>query len=144
MKPPTLQQVEAYVKEKDLHFSPKAFIDHYEAADPPWTYYDRRDKQMPVKNWKQKALNVWEKIALESDKCHPCSYGSWGSCKKPGVYTAGKDRDGHCLYRCIDHKPQSKPLPLPPQIIPIMKKVPQGDNRSKSDKVNELRKGLGL
>jgi hypothetical protein len=111
MKIPTLQEVEAYCREKDLHVNPKTFIDHYEAAEPPWTYYDRKGKQKPVRNWKQKILNVWEDIALSNDKAYPCSHGSWGSCKKPGVYPAGKDRDGHQLWRCIDHKPKPKPLP---------------------------------
>ena len=137
MKPPTLQEVEAYIKEKSLNVDPQFFMDYFEASD----WIDSRGNK--VKIWRLKLL-TWHRMNIERGGSHPCSYGSWGSCKKPGVYTAGKDRDGHCLYRCIDHKPQPKPLPLPPQIIPIMKKVPQGDNRSKSDKVNELRKGLGL
>lgn len=143
-KPPNISEVEEYVREKGLHFSPKAFIDHYEAADPPWTYYDRKEKQKPVRNWKQKAL-LWESIELNSGRPHPCSHGSWRSCKKPGVYPEGRDRDGHQLWRCIDHKPKPKPLPAehPANTIKF-KQVPQADTRSKSDKVNEQRKKLGL
>lgn len=139
MTPPTLQQLEAYIKEKGLHVNPQAFIDHYEAADPPWTYYDRNDKQKPVRNWKQKLL-MWDKIELKYNKPHRCAFSSF--CKKPGIYPAGRDFVGMQEYKCVEHKPKPKPLPLPAGIIPIMKKVPQGDNRSLSDKVREARDKL--
>lgn len=126
MKPPTIQQIEDYVREEEFHFSPVDFFKHYEDADPPWTYYDRQGKQKPVRNWKQKARNVWEKIAL-ADKPHRCSHGAYGSCKKPGVYLIGKDRDGHPLYRCVYHKPVRKPV-LPEELTRnTLKIVPEND-----------------
>lgn len=38
--------------------------------------------------------------------------------------------------------PKPKPEPMPANVVPIMKSVPQGDTRSTSDKVNEQRKIL--
>jgi len=108
MIPPTLQEVETYVKDNGFHFSPIKFIRYYEEAEPPWTY-KKGKKRVPVENWKHKARMVWEEIAIKQP--HRCSHGSWGSCKKPGVYVSGQDRDGHPYYYCIDHKPQPKPLP---------------------------------
>ena len=40
--------------------------------------------------------------------------------------------------------PKAKPEPMPANIVPIMKGVPQGDTRSTSDKANEARKKLGI
>jgi hypothetical protein len=142
MKPPTLQQVEQYIAEKGLHVNPKTFIDHYEAADPPWTYYDRKGNQKPVRNWKQKLLTVWEDIALNNAKAHSCSHGNWGSCNKPGVYYAGKDRDGHSLWRCIGHKPKYKPgisKEMAQEALPNTIKLKEVNV---NDRQNKLRKGL--
>lgn len=137
MKIPTLTQVENYVREKSLNIDPKVFIDHYEAADPPWTYYDRRDKQKPVRNWKQKAL-MWDRMKLERGKVYRCY------CGKPGVYIIGNDAVGFPIRRCIDHKPKPKPC-LPAEMTAnVLKMCPQGDKRSLSDKQREQRKGLGL
>lgn len=38
--------------------------------------------------------------------------------------------------------PRAKPEPLPANVVPIMKGVPQGDRRSTSDKVNKQRQDL--
>ena len=129
--PPTLDEIERYVKDEGLHFCPKDFIKHYEAADPPWTYYDRNGKQKPVRNWKHKALNVWEKIAIKSGHIHKCY------CGRPGVYVAGYDDTGQAYFRCIDHKPQTKPIITKEQADRVFKPVLQADNRSLSDKRNE-------
>lgn len=137
MKPPTLQQVEDYVREKSLNVDPKFFMDYFEAGD----WHDSKGNK--VKSWKQKLL-TWHRMNFDRGGSHKCSHSPWGSCRKPGVYPDGKDRDGHPLYLCIDHKRKPKPLPLPDNIIPIMKKVPQGDKRSLSDKQREQRDKLGI
>ena len=48
--PPTLEEVEAYVKEKGLPIDPQYFFDYFTAGD----WHD--SKGQPVKSWKQKAL----------------------------------------------------------------------------------------
>lgn len=53
--PPTLEEVDAYIKEKGFHFNAKDFIDYYEADD--WHYGKDRQK---VSNWKRCCL-TWEK-----------------------------------------------------------------------------------
>ena len=54
--PPTLDEVEAYIKEKGYHFSAKAFIDYYAADDWHLGYGASRHK---VSNWKQCCV-TWE------------------------------------------------------------------------------------
>lgn len=51
--PPTLEEVQAYVREKGYHFSPKSFLDYYEASG--WHFKNGK----PVKNWKQCCV-TWE------------------------------------------------------------------------------------
>ena len=135
MKPPTLQQVIEYCQEKQLAVDPEWFYNYFEAGD--WI----DSKGSPVKSWKQK-LWTHHRMQLERGGMPKCGYGY---CKKPGVYIIGKDRDGHPYRYCIDHKPQPKPLPAehPAHTIKF-KKVPDGNKQSKSDRVNELREGLGL
>ena len=52
--PPTLEEVEAYVKERSSSVDPKRFFDYYSAGN--W----KDSKGNPVKNWKQKLL-TWER-----------------------------------------------------------------------------------
>lgn len=131
-QPPTIEEVEAYVKEKNLAVDPQWFWDFFEAGD----WIDTRGT--PVRSWKQK-LWTHHRMNLARGGSHKCSAQY---CKKPGIYIAGKDRDGHPYYYCIDHKPKPKPLPLPAEVIPTMKRVPDKDKRSTSDKVNAARKLL--
>ena len=127
--PPTLKEVEQYVKDNGFHFDPLEFIRYYEDADPAWTFYDRDGKQKYMKNWKQKARMVWEKIALSKPKkCY---------CGKPGVYLAGHDDTGQAYFRCVEHKPYIKPAEIAKNVK--FREVPQEDTRSNSDKVNEQR-----
>ena len=128
-KPPTIEELERYVKEMYLTVDPEFFLTFFTEGD----WIDTNGK--PVRNWKLKIL-TWNRMNLERGAPHKCSYGS---CKKPGVYIAGKDRDGHPYHRCIDHKPQPKPLPV--HLVPVMKIVPD-DKRSTSDKVNAARNAL--
>ena len=100
MKPPTLQQVEDYIREQGFHVNPVTFIGYYEDADPPWT--DK--KGHPVKNWKQKIRMVWEPIALKGRARVKC----W--CGKSGVYEKYDDT-GQKYFLCIDHKPKPKSVP---------------------------------
>lgn len=51
--PPTLQEVEDYVREKGLNVDPKRFWDYYDAMD----WHDKDGKQ--VKRWKGKAI-MWD------------------------------------------------------------------------------------
>lgn len=105
--PPTLQEAEDYVREKNLSVDPEWFINYFEAGE----WKDSNGK--PVKNWKQK---MWTLHRLQQGwgKPHTCSH-TW--CKKQGIYIDGADRDGHPYYWCIDHKP--KPKPLPPEVAAI-------------------------
>lgn len=52
--PPTLAEVQDYVREKKLPIDPVRFFDYYDAGN----WHD--GKQKPVKNWKQKAI-TWAK-----------------------------------------------------------------------------------
>lgn len=51
--PPTLDEIQAYVREKGYHFSPQSFFDYYEAS--AWHFSNGR----PVKSWKQ-CCATWE------------------------------------------------------------------------------------
>ena len=53
--PPTLEEVEAYCRERGNNVDPKAFYDYYSVGD----WKDQSGK--PVRNWKQKMIAVWEK-----------------------------------------------------------------------------------
>ena len=124
MKPPTLQEVEAYVREKDLQVDPEWFWNYFDAGD----WIDSRNNA--VRSWKQK-LWTHHRQNLMRGKVHKCY------CGKRGVYIAGHDAEGFAVYRCIDHKPKPKPLPLPKNIIPIMQSVPSLKKESVSNRVNE-------
>ena len=52
--PPTLEEVEAYCKERNNNVDPKTFYDYFTAGN----WHD--SKGNPVKNWKQKLI-TWEK-----------------------------------------------------------------------------------
>lgn len=51
--PPSLEEVQAYITEKQLNINPKTFWDYYESAD----WHDSKGKA--IKSWKQKCL-MWE------------------------------------------------------------------------------------
>lgn len=55
--PPTLEEVEAYCKERKNKVDAKRFYDYYNAGN----WKDGQGK--PVKNWKQKMIATWEKNA---------------------------------------------------------------------------------
>ena len=101
MKPPTLQQLEAYAKLRNLAVDCDAFLMYYEDSEPPWTKKDGK----PVSNWKL-TMQTWHRVQLERGGMPKCGYSY---CKKPGVYIMGKDRDGQPNRYCIDHKPGYKP-----------------------------------
>lgn len=142
--PPTLKQAEAYAKLRNLAVNVADFIMHYEDADPPWTKKPKKGKEVgeTVLNWKQ-TMQTWHRRELKWGGMPKCDYGGWdGTCKKPGVYIVGKDRDGHPYRYCIDHKPKPKPL-LPKEMTNVIKIVPEGDRSSTSDKANKARRKLG-
>lgn len=53
--PPTLEEVISYFNEKKISGDPNKFYEYYSVAN----WHDSKGK--PVKNWKQKALAVWDK-----------------------------------------------------------------------------------
>ena len=60
--PPTLEEVQAYCKERNNNVDAKRFLDYYEAAG----WKDQSGK--PVKSWKQKMIAVWEKPRDENTR----------------------------------------------------------------------------
>lgn len=66
--PPTLEEVKAYVKERNSSVDPKRFFEYYETGK--W----KDAKGQPVRNWKQKLI-TWEKKESKPNKfCdHPQS-----------------------------------------------------------------------
>ena len=129
--PPTLEQVEQYVKEKGLQVDPQFFCEYYEADN--W-----HSKGEPVKSWKQKIL-TWHRKEMLKGKPKKCY------CGKPGCYFAGHDDAGFPYFYCVEHKPKFKPLPAghPANTIKF-KPIPQADKRSVSDKVNEQKNKLKI
>jgi len=137
MKPPTLSQVEQYVKEKDLTVDPVFFLEYF--TEGGWT--DSRGNK--VLNWKLKML-TWDRANRRRGDVHKCY------CGQTGVYIQGYDDTGFATWRCIDHKPKPKPLPKEHIVNTIkFKQVPEGNKESVSDRRNKLvndleRKKLGL
>jgi hypothetical protein len=130
-KPPNLEQIEAYVKLRNLSVNPRKFFLHYEDSDPPWT----NKKGEPVRNWKLTAQS-WHFNNMSRADTHRCS-----CCSNYGVYVY-KDDTGLPFWRCVDHKLKQKPIVSREQAGRILKIVPDKDNRSTSDKVNAQRKKL--
>lgn len=125
-QPPTIQEVEAYVKLRNLTVNPQKFLMHYEDSDPPWT-----NKGKPVKNWKLTAQS-WHFNNMSRANTHRCS-----RCSNYGVYVY-KDDTGLPYWRCIDHKLKQRPIVTKEQASRILKIVPQQvDKCSTSDKVNK-------
>lgn len=60
--PPTLEEVQAYCKERNNNVDAKQFWDYYEAEG----WKDQSGK--PVKSWKQKMIAVWEKPRDENTR----------------------------------------------------------------------------
>ena len=73
IKPPTFEDVRAYVEEKGLPIDAQVFIDYYEAGG--W----KDSKGQPVKNWKQKAI-TWARHGKRrtSPKKESCDDIDWG------------------------------------------------------------------
>jgi hypothetical protein len=93
-KPPTIEEVRAYIKEKGYYtVDAEFFMEFFEAGD----WHDSNDK--PVKRWKQKVV-TWHRKNLEHGKPSRLCY-----CGQYGVYTA-KDDTGQLYWRCEDHKPK--------------------------------------
>ena len=59
--PPTLDEVDKYIKEKNYHFSAKSFIDYYESDD--W-HYGQGSGRKKVQNWKR-CCATWEGRRIE-------------------------------------------------------------------------------
>lgn len=130
-KPPTIEEVEAYVKLRNLTVNPQKFLMHYEDSDPPWTNKEGE----PVKNWKLTAQS-WHFNNMSRADTRRCS-----CCSNYGVYVY-KDDTGLPYWRCVDHKLKPKPIVTKEQAGRILKIVPNKDNRSTSDKVNQALKVL--
>ena len=111
-KPPTIEEVEAYGKLRNLTVNPQKFLMHYEDSDPPWTNTNGK----PVKNWKLTAQS-WHFNNMARADTHRCS-----RCKNYGVYVY-KDSTGQPYWRCIDHKLKPQLKALPAEIMPKLKVV---------------------
>lgn len=132
-KPPTLQEVEEYVKEKGLAVDPEWFFNFFEAGE----WIDTRNK--PVRSWKQK-LWTHHRMQLERGGMPKCCYSG---CKAPGVYIIGKDRDGHPYRYCIDHKPKQKPS-LPKELTDHIGKPVEIHKVNVNNEVNRQKDALGV
>lgn len=131
-KPPkSFKEVEDQVKAEGFCVDPWWFWKSF--GDSGW--YDTNGK--PILYWKSKLRNL-DKLQRSWGQVHKCSYSS--SCKKPGVYENGHDRDGHPLYRCIEHKPNHHPS-LPEELTTgVFRAVPDGPDLN--DEVRRQRKGI--
>lgn len=54
--PPTVEEVETYIREKGYHFDAQSFIDYYEADD--WYYENNKGERKKVSCWKKKCT-MW-------------------------------------------------------------------------------------
>jgi len=133
-KPPkTFEEVEDQVRAEGFCVDPWWFWKTF--GDSDW--YDSNGK--PVLSWRSKLRNL-DKLQRSWGQVHRCSNGSYGSCKKPGIYENGNDRDGHPLYRCIEHKPKHHPS-LPQELTTdVFKPVPSGPDLN--NERNRQRKDL--
>ena len=61
--PPTLEEVQAYCRDRNKHVDPKRFFDYYEQGG--W----KDSKGNSVKNWKQKLI-TWENKEPKTEKKH--------------------------------------------------------------------------
>lgn len=129
-KPPTIEDIEAYVKLRNLTVNPQKFFIRYEDSDPPWTNKDGG----PVRNWKL-TVQSWHFNNMSRADTHRCS-----RCKNYGVYVY-KDATGLPYWRCIEHKLQPKPLPA--QLVPKMKTV-ESHVVNVSNERNKQKDGLGV
>lgn len=129
-KPPTIEEVIEYVKEKGYQVDVKKFMEYY--TESGWL--DRDGK--PFRSWKQKIIAVWNKPGGRK----LCRFSG---CKGYGVYTSTDDTGQVCWW-CEDHKPRRK-LRLPTEMAGnLLKSVPDKDKRSTSDKRNEQKNKLGV
>ena len=107
--PPTVQEIEAYCKEKGYQVDARQFIEYYSTTDDG-LWHDRDGK--PVKNWKQKIISVWSKKNSDhrtggKSKLFPITGRTCGvdGCKMPAVYkSVGGAYDN---YLCPAHLPES-------------------------------------
>ena len=125
--PPTLKQVEDYTED---------FLKFWKKYPARWN----SNLSVMVKRKKYPAFLSWQKLSPDRQI----------ECLRKAKYikqTEGTPRD--CVtwlnQRGWDdiELPEDKPKPLPTNIVPIMKGVPEGDKRPTSDKVNEARRKLG-
>ena len=132
MTPPTLTQLEAYIKLRKLSTNPEKFLMHYEDIEPAWTNKDGK----PVKNWKL-TCQSWHFNNMSRADTHRCSM-----CSSYGVYVY-KDDTGLPYWRCVDHKKKAKTVPDIVKTIKIHKvenpKVNYNNERNRQTKA--LKKG---
>lgn len=70
--PPSLEEIEAYIKEKAINVDAKKFFDYFEVSN--WV----DSKGNKVKNWKQKLLTWATYNKNEENKCNANNvYGGW-------------------------------------------------------------------
>ncbi len=77
--PPTLEEVEAYCKERKNNVDAKRFYDYFNASE----WVDSKGKK--VRNWKQKVI-TWEGYATERNETNGQTSGHTGEVKRVGNY----------------------------------------------------------
>lgn len=124
MKKPTPNEVSEYTPEFETF----------------WKKYPSRwnsNLSISVKRKKYPAFESWQKLSPKIRA--ECLFKAKHIKKSEGV---PRDCVTWLNQRGWDDIELEKPEPLPVNVVPIMKVVPKGDNRSVSDKVNEQRKKL--
>lgn len=138
--PPTLQELEAYAKLRNLAVNCADFLMHYEDSEPPWTKKPKKGQKVgePVYNWKL-TMQTWHRVQLERGGMPRCCKSG---CKLPAPYIIGKDRDGHPYRYCLDHRPQPKPAiskEMAEQALPRRIKIHKVNiNNERNRQINEL------
>ena len=135
MTPPTLQEAEAYVKLRNLSVDITQFLMHYEDSEPAWTNKNGK----PIKNWKL-TMQTWHFGNMRRADTHRCSYVG---CKAYGVYVY-KDDCSYPFWRCVEHKRKLKPFISKAKADEVLPRTIKLEKINKNNRVNELRKGLGL
>ena len=102
--PPTLEEINAYIKENNLNVNGGVFYKYFTAAEPKWV--DSESK--PVRNWKQKLLTWSSKsngtgVISSKIRLFPIAGKICSKCPLPAVYKDSAGSYDH--YYCLDHSP---------------------------------------
>ncbi len=126
-KPPTIDEIEAEIKEKEYDIDPITFFYNYEANG--W----KRGKTK-MSNWKA-ALVTWNRSDIGQKNTRKRRLCSIHNCNKLGIYK-GYDMTGQASWKCEVHKqkqakskapelykPKKVPKPVPPKRVASRKEL---------------------